>query len=351
MLLVRPKTQPQPSHGWYAATVHSLLPPCAALGLGTKHSPTESHGHLGFGLNGSPVVQQDLCNSHVSIASCTVERGQLILGREKGSRAQRGQGRAQLLRQQSNRDCGLVCKMRQKQACPHSHCSYAASSHFYTHQSKNWSIPLVHQGPSLTHPASCSYGITAQCSTALLPGHREFGEGDSLCTCWGFRSSLTLVLVSIWAPRSSSSRTMMMLPRREAMCRGVIPFCQEEWQSVRGSNPFSFPCGAAQRQGVKKGQKAGQSSVPAHGRCRGTACFTGLGERVSTRSRVDRSYAELTESTSSQIWLHPWGWKRHGNCMGYNLCPAATAPAFPQPGHKVPRASRDAWLHPTEETQ
>lgn len=42
------------------------------------------------------MVQQDLCNSHVPIASCTVERGQLILGREKGSRAQHGQGRAGL---------------------------------------------------------------------------------------------------------------------------------------------------------------------------------------------------------------------------------------------------------------
>lgn len=31
------------------------------------------------------MVQQDLCNSHVSIASCAVERGQLILRREKGS--------------------------------------------------------------------------------------------------------------------------------------------------------------------------------------------------------------------------------------------------------------------------
>lgn len=36
------------------------------------------------------MVQKDLCNSHVSIARCTVERGQLILGREKGSRAQYG---------------------------------------------------------------------------------------------------------------------------------------------------------------------------------------------------------------------------------------------------------------------
>lgn len=36
------------------------------------------------------MVQEDLCNSHMSIPCCTVERGQLILGREKGSRAQCG---------------------------------------------------------------------------------------------------------------------------------------------------------------------------------------------------------------------------------------------------------------------
>lgn len=36
------------------------------------------------------MVEEDLCNSHMSIAGCTVERGQLILGREKGSRAQYG---------------------------------------------------------------------------------------------------------------------------------------------------------------------------------------------------------------------------------------------------------------------
>lgn len=35
---------------------------------------------------------------------------------------------------------------------------------------------------------------------------------------------LTLVRVSMWAPRSSKRRTMMMLPRREAMCSGVMPF-------------------------------------------------------------------------------------------------------------------------------
>lgn len=56
----------------------------------------------------------------------------------------------------------------------------------------------------------------------------------------------------------------------------------------------------------------------------------------------------LQESADSWIWLHPWDWKRHTNCRGYKLCLAARAPAFPQPGQKVPRASRDAWLHPTE---
>jgi len=75
----------------------------------------------------------------------------------------------------------------------------------------------------------------------VLPGHREHGDRDGLCTCRWFRRSLTLVLVSIWAPRSSSSRTMMMLPRREAMCKGVIPFCQKEGQLVTGSNPSSLP--------------------------------------------------------------------------------------------------------------
>lgn len=70
--------------------LHSLVPHCAALGPGINHSPTKLPGYLGFGLNGSPVVQEDLCNSHVSIACCTVERGQLILGRKEGSRAQYG---------------------------------------------------------------------------------------------------------------------------------------------------------------------------------------------------------------------------------------------------------------------
>lgn len=87
--LIRPKKAPsQPRVP--SSNLHSLLPHCAALGPGTNHSPTESPGYLGFGLNGSSMVQKDLCNSHVSIARCTVERGQLILGREKGSRAQYG---------------------------------------------------------------------------------------------------------------------------------------------------------------------------------------------------------------------------------------------------------------------
>lgn len=45
--------------------------------------------------------------------------------------------------------------------------------------------------------------------------------GDELKVVWR-----TLVLASIWAPRSSSSRTMITLPRLEAMCRGVMPFCR-----------------------------------------------------------------------------------------------------------------------------
>ena len=42
----------------------------------------------------------------------------------------------------------------------------------------------------------------------------------------------TLVLVSIWAPRSSRSRTMITFPLREAMCNGVMPFWKEG-QTVR----------------------------------------------------------------------------------------------------------------------
>lgn len=38
----------------------------------------------------------------------------------------------------------------------------------------------------------------------------------------------TLVLASIWAPLSSRSRTMITFPLRDAMCRGVIPFCTEK---------------------------------------------------------------------------------------------------------------------------
>lgn len=89
---------------------------CTALGPGTKHNATEGHGYLGFGLNGSPVVQQDLCNSHMSIASCTVERGQLILGRQKGSRAHHGQGRAGVpsgRRVTGTLDFFFFCKIRQ----------------------------------------------------------------------------------------------------------------------------------------------------------------------------------------------------------------------------------------------
>lgn len=44
------------------------------------------------------MIQQDLCNSHMSIASCTVERGQLVLGREgfRGSAwAKKGQERTE----------------------------------------------------------------------------------------------------------------------------------------------------------------------------------------------------------------------------------------------------------------
>lgn len=70
----------------YTACYPTVLP----WDLGTNHSPTKSFGYLGFGLNGSPMVEEDLCNSHMSIACGTVERGQLILGREKGLRAQYG---------------------------------------------------------------------------------------------------------------------------------------------------------------------------------------------------------------------------------------------------------------------
>lgn len=40
--------------------------------------------------------------------------------------------------------------------------------------------------------------------------------------------ALTLVLASIWEPRSSNRQTMLVLPRLEATWRGVIPFCEEE---------------------------------------------------------------------------------------------------------------------------
>jgi hypothetical protein len=53
------------------------------------------------------------------------------------------------------------------------------------------------------------------------------------CRAWEWWESqgaetLTLVLASIWPPRSSRSFTMLVFPRLEATCRGVIPFYSTE---------------------------------------------------------------------------------------------------------------------------
>lgn len=47
------------------------------------------------------------------------------------------------------------------------------------------------------------------------------------------RALETLVLASIWAPLSRRSRTMITLPRLDAMCRGVIPFCRTDTDELR----------------------------------------------------------------------------------------------------------------------
>lgn len=106
------------------------------------------------------MVQEDLCNSHMSIAGCTVERSELILGRENGSRAQCGMEGHGSLKQRTNRDLGLQNKAKLRLAsAPRAHlCSHAASPHLYMCQQKPWSLPLVHQRPSLTFPARCLQG-------------------------------------------------------------------------------------------------------------------------------------------------------------------------------------------------
>lgn len=86
------------------------------------------------------------------------------------------------------------------------------------------------------------------------------------------QSGLTLVLVSIWAPRSSSSRTMMMLPRREAMCRGVIPFWQEEQHLLEAATPSLSP---VELQG-------GMGQTKHGGHKRPKPLLRGMGERVGT---------------------------------------------------------------------
>lgn len=68
----------------------------------------------------------------------------------------------------------------------------------------------------------------------------------------------TLVLVSIWAPRSSRSRTMITFPLREAMCSGVMPFWKggRDWSgrvSLSGRQLLCalLPCGPAPAQGKR----------------------------------------------------------------------------------------------------
>lgn len=50
------------------------------------------------------------------------------------------------------------------------------------------------------------------------------------------RKSLTLVLASIWAPRSNSRATMLVLPLLEATWRGVIPF----WKGKRNKGKLTL---------------------------------------------------------------------------------------------------------------
>lgn len=95
---------------------------------------------------------------------------------------------------------------------------------------------------------------------------------------------------------------MMMLPRREAMCRGVIPFCQEERQSVRRSSPSSFK---EARDKQRRGDR--ESYISAQGQCRGTACLTGLCERAVQLKAADRSYTELAGKHQLMDWAAPMG--------------------------------------------
>lgn len=53
-------------------------------GKATLRAPQARARHLGFCLDGSPVVQQDLHDSHVSIPGCTVQGSQLVLENREG---------------------------------------------------------------------------------------------------------------------------------------------------------------------------------------------------------------------------------------------------------------------------
>lgn len=156
--------------------------------------------------------------------------------------------------------------------------------------------------------------------------------GDELKVVWR-----TLVLASIWAPRSSSSRTMITLPRLEAMCRGVMPFCRGG-----GVKPMCQRwSGGAER--VKTASQTGGGTLPLAWSWHWRLCWAAAEPHSSFHS-VQRCAAAWIQSwwgereQKSSHWHWQWFWDCAENIL-YIWCASLCAPrmTFPATDHMTYR--------------
>lgn len=125
---------------------------------------------------------------------------------------------------------------------------------------------------------------------------------------------------------------MMMLPRREAMCRGVIPFCQEEQQSIRRNSPFSF------KEARDKQWREGRESYI----CAGTVLGNSLFNRAVREGYAAKGCRQKLKRACRRAPTHGLCFTR-GSGKGI-LTAGSMSSALQQqhqhsqPGHKVPKS-------------
>lgn len=201
--------------------------------------------HVGIGL----LVQQKLRDSVVATVSCNVQRREVV---------QRDIINRRLVLQQQFHAFYVVALGWHVQRGQSVLCEDKSKMWYRTNKKKSWMISdiyfrylfydgthdcstlcsltlvLAKIGAPLSNRISTAWScplLAAQCSGVSpswqrhkhVPIHKATSHSRSIANVTQ-KPTLTLVLASIWAPRSSSRATILVLPLLEATWRGVIPF-------------------------------------------------------------------------------------------------------------------------------